>query len=114
MDDRTITVSISESEQAFIDSEIASGRYASGSEVMRAGLAALEHVEAIRDSRMDDIDDDARQPSGEPGSLAYYLSANAQHLKLILRASEASGKSTRDVPQIMSAVKSKLRANGSL
>lgn len=51
MTDRIIYVSITDQEQAFIEEQLASGRYADESEVLRAGLGRLEHeakVAALR------------------------------------------------------------------
>jgi antitoxin ParD1/3/4 len=43
MTDRIIAVSVTDEEQAFIEEQLASGRYADESEVLRAGLGRLEH-----------------------------------------------------------------------
>jgi putative addiction module CopG family antidote len=110
MDDRTIVVPISEDEQAFIDEQVAAGRYATGSEVLRAALAAFEYADTGRYL----FEDIAVNGADEPVSLTQFFSDDGQQLRRALEASEASGRSARAIPDIMKAVKSKLRADGSL
>lgn len=43
------TFSLTEAQAKFIDGKVASGRYASGSEVVRAGLRVIEEDDAILD-----------------------------------------------------------------
>lgn len=50
----TITVSITPELKAFIKERLATGRYASTSEVVRAGLRALERFEATSPSKAQD------------------------------------------------------------
>jgi len=51
MDDRTVTVSISEDEEEFIARLMASGNYADEKELLHAGLAALERETKVRELR---------------------------------------------------------------
>jgi antitoxin ParD1/3/4 len=87
MDDHTISISVSDEEQAFIAAEIAAGRYASEREVLRAGLAVLEHETKLRELRTLIAEGDADFERGdymtfnEPGELTQYIVDNAADLK---------------------------------
>jgi putative addiction module CopG family antidote len=120
MNDMTITVSISRRERQFIADQMASGKYAGEEEILRAGLAALEREAKLLELRAmmaegeDDVELGKSPIFNEPDDLGKCIADNARQIKLALEASEASGESARSVPQIMQAVKSKLRANGSI
>jgi putative addiction module CopG family antidote len=112
MDD-TVTISISQDEWAFIESEIVSGRYTNASEVLRAGLAALEYSQ-----NGDTVSRPAMETDGLTLGLSDLSADNFQDsspaLRQQLEASANSGTSVRRIPEIMADVKVKLRANGSL
>ena len=48
MEDNAISISVSDDEREFIDSQIAAGRYADEQEMLHAGLAALEREQRLR------------------------------------------------------------------
>jgi putative addiction module CopG family antidote len=102
MDDNSISISVSADERAFIDRQLAAGRYASEEELLRAGLAALERQSLTPGG------------FGEADDLAPFISEDVDSLRRDLAASLASGVSRRHVRDIMGDVKVKLRANGTL
>ena len=65
MTDRIISVTVTNEEQAFIDEQLASGRYADEAEVLRAGLVRLEHDEKVTTLRAVIAEADAQFDRGE-------------------------------------------------
>lgn len=118
MDDRAVTFFISDREQAIIDEEIASGRYADDRAVMRAGLAALGEKRRLATLRDATIDDDAiflramEALEADTGSVQEV--DDVLQMKTKLHSAEASGLSNRQIPEIMANVKAKLRSHGAL
>ena len=102
MDDHSISISLSEEERAFIDRQLAAGNYASEEELLRAGLAVLQRQSL------------PRRGFSEADDMSPYLSEDMDELRGDLATSMASGVSRRQVLDIMSDVKAKLRANGAL
>lgn len=120
MSDDAVSILLSEEERLFIDSQIASGKYADDAEMLHAGLAALEREQRLRTLRALIAEGDADFARGDlvsfetAGELSAYIRTHAESLRQELADAEASGVSSRSVPDIMNAVKTKLRANGSL
>jgi antitoxin ParD1/3/4 len=120
MDDRVISISVSDDDQEFIDGQIAAGRYTDENDMLRASLALLKRETKLGELRRLIAEGDADIAGGrvmtfdEPGSLTRYVIENAATLDAELAASEKSGTSRRQIPDIIASVKAKLRANGSL
>jgi putative addiction module CopG family antidote len=120
MNERAVTVSIPDEREEFIAEQIAAGNYSDEKEMLLAGLAALERETKLRELRTLIAEGDADIAEGnvmsfdEPGSLTQYIIENAAALDAELAASAKSGISLRQIPDIMSDVKAKLRANGQL
>jgi antitoxin ParD1/3/4 len=120
MDENAISISVSDDEREFMDREIAAGKYADEQEVLRAGLAALEHRQKLLELRGLIAEGDADFERGdylgfnEPSDLTQYVIDNAESLRERVLESGRSGESPRQIPDIMSSVKAKLRANGAL
>ena len=119
MSDDAISISLSEEERLFVDSQIAAGKYADDSEILHAALAALERQQKLKVLRELIAEGDADFERGDfvsvdtAGEISEHIVGLAQ-LRRELAAAELSGESDRKVPEIMSAVKTKLRANGTL
>lgn len=111
MDNNVISISLSDDERAFIDSQLAAGKYADGQELLHAGLAALKRQSLAAASAATGF-----PPSGfsEVDEAIPYAFEDADELRRSLAESGASGVSARDVRDIMGDVKAKLRANGAL
>ena len=120
MSDDAVSISLSEEERLFVDSQIAAGKYADDSEILHAGLAALERQQRLQTLRELIAEGDADIARGDvvtfetAGELTDYIRTRAESLRRELASAEASGESGRQVPDIMNAVKTKLRANGTL
>jgi len=120
MSDDAVSISLSEEERLFIDNQIASGKYADDAEMLHAGLAALEREQRLRTLRELIAEGDADFARGDfvsfesEGELSDYIQTHAESLRRELADAAVSGISSRSVPDIMNAVKTKLRANGSL
>jgi putative addiction module CopG family antidote len=120
MDENAISLSVSDEEREFMDREIAEGRYSDEAQVLRAGLAALEREEKMRAFRIMISEADAQIERGEhktfneTGDFTQYVIDDAEHLRRSVLESGRSGESLRQIPDIMSSVKAKLRANGAL
>lgn len=119
MSDDAVSISLSEEERLFVDSQIAAGKYADDSEILHAGLAALERQQRLKALRELIAEGDADFERGAfvsfdtAGEISEHVIGRAK-LRRELAEAEASGESGRQVPQIMNAVKTKLRANGAL
>ncbi|MDH6266835.1 putative addiction module CopG family antidote [Rhizobium sp. SG_E_25_P2] len=87
MSDRTISVTISDEEQAFLEREIANGNFADEGEVVRAAIARLEHETKLNALRrdvqkgLDDFSAGRYKTFNEPGDMARYVIDNADALK---------------------------------
>ena len=120
MSDDAVSISLSEEERLFVDSQIASGIYADDAEMLHAGLAALKREQRLRTLRALIAEGDADiargdiKEFGSHESMTEYIVAHAGELRDQLASAEASGQSSRRVTDIMTAVKTKLRTNGSL
>lgn len=107
MNSHPVTISIPNEDLAFVEEQLALGRYDNAEEVFRAGIAAL---------RREAFASEKRAPEGfeeADGTTAYDLD-DAEELRGTIAASLASGTSARRIPGIMNDVKAKLRANGTL
>src|SRR5690349_1567368 len=120
MDENAISVSISDDEREFIDSQIAAGRYADDEELLHAGIAALEREqklqtlrELIAEGGADIARADVISFDSSEEFLEHILNGTGD-LRDELEIAEASGTSSRQIPDIMKSVKAKLRANGAL
>ena len=118
MNEHAISISLSEDEQAFIDAQVASGRFADEREALHAGLASL-----ARDARLGALypiaaggDAVGGYDAGleESGALTRYIAGHAPEIAEHLRSSELGGVSGRRIPDIIADVKTKLRADGKL
>ena len=120
MSNDAVSIALSEEERLFVDSQIAAGNYADDAELLHAGLAALEREQRLRTLRALIDEGDADIARGDfvsfetAGELSEYIKTCAETLRRDLIDAEASGASSRRVPDIMNAVKTKLRTNGSL
>jgi antitoxin ParD1/3/4 len=120
MDENAVSISVSDDEREFMDREIAAGKYADEQEVLRAGLAALERQQKMRELRRLIAEGDADFERGdywtfaEANDLTQYIIDNAEALRKGVLESGRSGESPRQIPDIMSSVKAKLRANGAV
>ncbi|RYE54828.1 MAG: hypothetical protein EOP18_06865 [Rhizobiaceae bacterium] len=120
MSNDAVSIALSEEERLFVDSQIAAGNYADDVELLHAGLAALEREQRLRTLRALIAEGDADIARGDfvsfetAGELSEYIKTRAETLRRDLIDAEASGASSRRVPDIMNAVKTKLRTNGSL
>lgn len=87
MDENAISISVSDEEREFIDSQIAAGRYADDKELLHAGIAALEREERLQELRARIAASDAQYARGEYKSfnesddLAQYIIDNAEALR---------------------------------
>lgn len=119
MIDDAVSISLSDEERLFVDSQIAAGKYADDSEILHAGLAALERQQRLKALRELIAEGDAGFERGDivsfdaTGEISEHVIGQAR-LRRELAEAEASGESHREIPEIMSAVKTKLRANGAL
>ncbi|MCB1448450.1 MAG: type II toxin-antitoxin system ParD family antitoxin [Rhizobiaceae bacterium] len=119
MEDNAISISVSDDEREFIDSQIAAGRYADEQEMLHAGLAALEREQRLRILRELIAEEDA---DIAPGGVMGFDPAGEipEHVRdridfrQKLQDAGRSGMSSRQIPEILTSVKAKLRANGSL
>jgi Arc/MetJ-type ribon-helix-helix transcriptional regulator len=105
MNQHAISISLSEDEQAFIEEGVATGRFADEREALHAGLASLE-LEAQLGALYPLV--------AEPDYVSHYVADNAPLLAEHLKSTESEGVSSRGIPDIMAAVKQKLRADGKL
>lgn len=105
MNQHAISISLSEEEQAFIEHAVASGRFADVREALHAGLASLE-LEAELGALYPLV--------AESEFVSRYVTENALQLSEHLKSSETEGISARGIPDILVAVKEKLRADGKL
>ena len=119
MDDNAISISVSDDEREFIDSQIAAGRYADEQEMLHAGLAALEREQRLRMLGELIAEEDADIAPGDvmsfdpAGEIPEHV-RNRIDLRRKLEDAGRSGVSGRQIPEILTNVKAKLRANGSL
>lgn len=119
MSDDAVSIFLSDEERLFVDSQIAAGNYADDAEMLHAGLAALERESTLADLREMTAVADRQIERGEyvgfseTDDMTEYVAAFAELQRELSRA-EASGESTCNIPDIMQAVKAKLRSNGSL
>jgi antitoxin ParD1/3/4 len=70
MRDMTININLPPQLEAMVRQKVASGRYASASEVVREALRLLEHQERLRDAKLEqlrrDIEDGLASGEAEP------------------------------------------------
>jgi antitoxin ParD1/3/4 len=70
MRDMTININLPPQLEAMVRQKVASGRYASASEVVREALRLLEHQERLRDAKLEqlrqDIEDGLTSGEAEP------------------------------------------------
>jgi len=120
MDNGKLSVAVSDHRREFIDEELAAGTYSDEAAVVDAALELLERSKKIGVLRALIAEGDADFERGdfvsfqEPGDLTQYIVENAEALRRGILESERSGESPRQIPDIMSSVKAKLRANGAL
>ena len=120
MDDGKLSVAVSDHRREFIEEELAAGTYADEAEIVDAALELLENKRKLEVLRALIADGDADIAAGRvhvvenAGELSEYIEANAESFRRELAIAEASGESNRQIPDIMKAVKTKLRANGTL
>lgn len=116
----TISISVSDEERAFMDDQIAAGRYADDLEILHAALAALEREQRLSTLRELIAEGDADIARGDVMSFdssedfLEHIRSEDDHSRRDVLNAEKSGVSARQIPDIMRAVKTKLRANGSL
>lgn len=109
MDDGKLLVSVSDQRREFIEDELASGAYSSETEIIDAALELLQKKRKLDALRASIAEGDADIAAGR-----IRVSENADELRHDLAKAEAGGESGRQVPDIMNAVKARMRANGSL
>lgn len=120
MDDGKLSVAVSDHRREFIDEELAAGTYASEAEIVDAALELLERTRKMGAFRTTIAKDDDDLRLGEMAAfdtaeeLSQHIANNAESLRRELSNAQASGLSGRQIPDIMNAVKTKLRANGTL
>lgn len=102
MGDKAISVFVSEDERAFIDGQLAVGKYASEEELLPAALVARQRQPL------------APRGFGEADDMSPYMFEDVEELRGDHERSAASGESPRQVRDIMDNMKAKLRANGAL
>ena len=120
MDDGKLSVAVSDHRREFIDEELAAGTYASEAEIIDAALELLENKKKLDAPHALIAEGDADIAAGRvhlfdsADDLTVYIKANSESLRGELAKAAASGESNRRLPDIMNAVKTRLRANGAL
>ena len=111
MGHNAISISISDDERAFIEGQLAAGRYADEEELLHAGLAALKRQSLATASAVAGL---PHAGFSEVDEAILYAFEDAEDLRRGLAESGASGVSPRNLRDIVGDVKAKLRANGAL